>query len=140
MKFERDDMFSLAPLVDDKGRHYSEQDNGFIDFGGVSHQLMSKQSQYGSRYVDGTIEGYPNLGNGLRFQGDPADYHSLGIHPDDIDEFIRRYHTYQAFKLGYVEDDEGNVHEIDEDVREGIRVYLDSVGAFDTKQPKSESA
>ena len=47
------------------------------------------QNQYASRYVDGR-HGHPNLGEGLRFMGDPSDYHSLYIHVDDYDTFRER--------------------------------------------------
>lgn len=52
------------------------------------------QNQYASRAIDGR-HGYPNLGEGLRFQGDPCDYHMVRIHRDDYEEFHRRYHEYQ---------------------------------------------
>lgn len=67
---------------------------GFVNFGDVSRKLMGFQCQYGSRYVDGKIEGYPNLGEGLRFSGDTNMYHSLKIHKDDVKEFMRRYKEY----------------------------------------------
>lgn len=44
------------------------------------------QNQYASRYINGT-HGYPNLGEGFRFKGDTAQYHSIYIHVDDYDAF-----------------------------------------------------
>lgn len=64
-------------------------EDGYVNFTYVANRHIGRQSQYTSRYVDGRL-GYPNLGEGLRFKGDPADYHSLRIHQDDIAEFARR--------------------------------------------------
>ncbi len=70
---------------------YNSDENGFVDFGEISRGELQKQSQYGSRYVDGFRGEYPNLGEGLRFEGGLDDYHSLKIHKDDIEEFVRRF-------------------------------------------------
>lgn len=37
---------------------------------------------------------------GLRFRGDPRDYHSVRIHKGDVDEFVKRYKEYRQ-KRGY---------------------------------------
>jgi hypothetical protein len=74
---------------------YKADENGFVVFGDVSRGELRKQAQYGSRYVDGVIEGYPNLGEGLRFVGDTDNYHELLIHKDDIAEFVRRVNKYR---------------------------------------------
>ncbi len=71
-------------------------ENDFVNFGDVALGILNKQSQYASRYVDGRIDDRPNLGKGLRFEGDPADYHFLKIHKDDIAEFIKRVREYQS--------------------------------------------
>ncbi len=70
---------------------YVADENGFVNFGDVSRGELGKQAQYGSRYVNGFRDEYPNLGEGLRFEGNPSDYHSLRIHHEDIDEFVRRF-------------------------------------------------
>lgn len=71
-------------------------DDDFVTFGQhVAHAHLGQQAQYASRYIDGHLEGYPNLGKGLRFEGDPADYHSVKIHKDDIEEFVRRVKEYK---------------------------------------------
>lgn len=70
---------------------YAADENGFVSFGDVSRGELNKQAQYGSRYVDGFQGEYPNLGEGLRFEGNTDDYHSLKIHKDDIEEFVRRF-------------------------------------------------
>ena len=79
-----------------KKNTYEIDANGFVRFGEVAIGELKQQSQYASRYVNGEIEGYPNLGEGLRFEGDPSDYHSLRIHQDDIEEFVRRVNDYKA--------------------------------------------
>jgi hypothetical protein len=66
-------------------------EHGFVDFGDVSRDLLGLQCQYGSRYVDGRIEGWENLGDGLRFQGNTNNYHSLRIHREDVEEFVSRH-------------------------------------------------
>jgi len=68
---------------------------GFVMFGDIAMNLLGQQTQYASRYVNGFLGEYPNLGEGLRFDGDPSDYHSLAIHKDDVDEFVRRVKDYK---------------------------------------------
>lgn len=70
--------------------------NGFVEFGLVAHGLLKQQSQYASRYIDGVIGDSPNLGEGLRFKGDPRDYHFVKIHKDDIAEFVKRVREYKS--------------------------------------------
>ncbi len=69
-------------------------DQDYVNFGDVSRKHLGIQCQYGSRYVDGVILGYPNLGEGLRFEGNTNLYHSLLIHEDDIEEFVARVKAY----------------------------------------------
>jgi hypothetical protein len=45
-------------------------------------------------FVDGLTVGWPNLGNGLRFIGNPGEYHSMRIHKDDVDKFAKRLRQY----------------------------------------------
>ena len=139
MEFTRYEKSGSGPLVDAKGRVYSEADNGFIHFGDVANHLMEgDQTQYASRYVQGSTPGYPNLGNGLRFNGDVRDYHSLGIHPEDIEEFVHRVYAYRAYKHGYVTDDQGNYYQLEEADKEQLREHLEIVRAFDTEWAKRE--
>jgi hypothetical protein len=72
---------------------------GFVQFGDVSRYRLGQQCQYGSRYVDGSIPGCANLGEGLRFRGSTNDYHSLRIHIDDVDEFVSRVRRHRADPL-----------------------------------------
>ena len=86
--------FELLP------EHQGDPDE-FINFGDVSRFYLRKQAQYGSLYVDGWEErGYPNLGEGLAFEGDPADYHALTIKRGDVPTFVTRYLEYRRATLG----------------------------------------
>ncbi|MDD2657050.1 MAG: hypothetical protein PHD04_00080 [Candidatus Pacebacteria bacterium] len=78
-----------------KSNSYESDSEGFVCFPDVAIGELRQQAQYASRYVDGVIEGYPNLGEGLRFKGDTDDYHSLRIHKDDIREFVERVLVYK---------------------------------------------
>ncbi len=79
--------------------HPDYHDGGYSLFGDTARNQLGQQCQYASRYIDGRIEGYPALGEGLRFKElDSGSYHSIRIHRDDIPEFVRRYreHTGQT--------------------------------------------
>ena len=77
-------------------RVFKADENGFVNFGDVSRQILEKQCQYGVSYAFGDKDcDCPNLGEGLRITGDPGNYHDVRIHKDDIDEFVRRYEAYQ---------------------------------------------
>ena len=129
MRFERDETYRFSPLVDEQGRHYGEKDDGYIDFGSVSSHFLDRQTQYGSEYIQGSPQGRPNLGIGLRFNGDLVDnYHSIGIHPDDIDEFVRRYNAYLGYTWGYVENEEGERQQLSEGNRKILYAYLIEAG------------
>ncbi len=78
-------------------RSSEPDERGFVDFGDVSRGLIGLQCQYGSRYVDGRIEGWANLGEGLRFEGNTNNYHSLRIHRADVEEFVNRYQKLHNF-------------------------------------------
>ena len=80
--------------------HPEFHDEGYSGFGDFSRGRLGQQCQYGSRYITGRLEGYPALGEGLRFKNlDSGDYHSIRIHRDDMDEFERRYRAYQEERL-----------------------------------------
>lgn len=61
----------------------------FVDLGQIARERLGMQAQYAVRYVRGS-HGSAELGGGLRFRGDPADYHFVQIHKDDVEEFVRR--------------------------------------------------
>jgi hypothetical protein len=75
----------------------SEVDAGseYINFGDVARQQCHEQCQYASRYLVGWKD-WPDLGAGLRYQGEIGDYHSIVIHRDDVEEFVRRYHEHMS--------------------------------------------
>jgi len=73
--------------------------NDYVSFGDIARIRLGQQCQYASRYIDGEIEGYPNLGEGLRFTGFDHlgrinNYHAMEIHKDDVEEFVRRHTEY----------------------------------------------
>ena len=66
----------------------------FINFGDVARKRLNMQCQYASRYHGG-LGGTPDLTKSLRVMGDAKDYHSMEIHKDDVEEFVRRVKAYQ---------------------------------------------
>jgi len=61
----------------------------YVNFGDVARQQLGMQCQYASHYL--YPDNDPFLGKGLRFLwGIEGDYHSIRIHKDDVEEFIRR--------------------------------------------------
>lgn len=90
--------------------HPDFNDGGYSGFGDFCRSRLGQQCQYGSRYIDGRLEGYPALGEGLRFNNgrgyngqirdlDASDYHAVRIHRDDMDEFERRYKAFCEERL-----------------------------------------
>lgn len=79
---------------------FEVDEQGYVEFGFVSRRFCGQQSQYASRYVDAFgghpkfKDEYPSLGEGLRILGNSDDYHSMKIHKDDIEEFVRKYNEY----------------------------------------------
>jgi len=67
----------------------------YVPFGDVARDQCGMQCQYCSRYVHGTGD-YPNLGEGLRFIGTSADYHSIKIHKDDVVAFVSRVKEHRS--------------------------------------------
>ena len=64
-------------------------DPDYVEFGEVARKRLGMQCQYASRYVGGHNDS-PDFSQGLRFKGEKWDYHSLLIHKDDVEEFVRR--------------------------------------------------
>lgn len=83
----------LRALLAEIGEASPGQDP-YVEFGEVAHKRLQEQTQYASRYLEGR-HGYPNLGKGLRWEGDLDDYHFIRIHKDDVDEFVRRVEEYR---------------------------------------------
>ncbi len=128
MNFERDPSLHFTPLVDEKGRRFGEMADGYVNFGDVSMIFLEKPTKAGARFIDGI--GQPKLGKGLRFNGDRSNYNSIGVHPEDVDEFVRRYYAYHAFTDKYIISDEENEHELNEADLDVLHRYLQRVGAF----------
>lgn len=64
-------------------------DEGMVSFGDMARGVLHQQCQYASYYVEG-IANRPRLADDLRIEGDPANYHSLRIHRDDVVTFVER--------------------------------------------------
>lgn len=79
--------------------HPDLHDGGYSCFGDFARDSLGEQCQYASRHIDGRMEGYEALGEGLRFQNvGSGDYHDIRIHRDDMAEFGGRYIQMQARK------------------------------------------
>ena len=72
----------------------TESKSEYIDFGDFSRKHLGLTCQQGSKYVEGVIDNYPELGQGLRFLGNNNNYHSLKIHKDDVQTFLNRFNDY----------------------------------------------
>lgn len=57
-------------------------DTEFVNLGDVCRKRLGQQAQYGCRWSE-------TIAKGLRYTGSVADYHSMEIHRDDVDEFVR---------------------------------------------------
>jgi hypothetical protein len=87
---------------DDEGRILAAKGE-MVDFGSVSRTYLGKQAQYASRYVQGAgVE--PFFGKNLRIDGDPNEYHSLSIHPEDVPKFVQRVLDYRTATTGEVQE------------------------------------
>ncbi len=130
MDFERGEILGRPALVNKDGVRFSLIDNEHVSFGDVCRGLTHQQAQYGSRYVNAHFaDQHPFIGQGLRIVGDPNDYHELGIHPDDIDEFVKRYGIARAYESGVVIED-GRTRVLSEQEKLETHNYLESIGAF----------
>ncbi len=62
----------------------------YVSFGDISRNQMGEQCQYGSRYITG-MDGYPQIGAGLRFRNLTENYHKILVHRDDVEEMLVHY-------------------------------------------------
>ena len=129
MEFQRGESLGQPALINEQGLRFTFIDNEHISFGDVCRNLIGQQAQYGSRYVDRNFVGKPYLGSGLRIVGNPGDYHSLGIHPEDVDEFISRHSLARTYERGWINDGE-NTRIISEEEKTQIYLELKNIGAF----------
>ena len=83
----------------------------YILFGDVSRTRLGKQAQYGVDYVTGHTPKehessciIPRMSEGLRFRGNPSDYHSLFIHKNDVEIFVERVQRWKEVQCAFRED------------------------------------
>lgn len=67
----------------------AESEAEFLSFGDVARELLNMQAQYASYFLRGAGN-FPRIADDLRIRGNPADYHSVQIHRDDVAEFVAR--------------------------------------------------
>ncbi|MEA2097935.1 MAG: hypothetical protein U9P70_02575 [Patescibacteria group bacterium] len=79
------------------GESFEVDEDGFVSFSDVASKILNGTTQQISRYADGRLEdgGYPNLAEDLRFSGKMDMYHSLRMHKDDVEEFVKRVEEYR---------------------------------------------
>ena len=65
-----------------------------IGFGDAVRKGYGMQAQYACRYLIET-DGYPYLGEGLKFEGNRGDYHAIMIDEDDAVIFNERLAAYK---------------------------------------------
>ena len=65
---------------------------GWVRFGEVARDRCGEEAQYAARAIDGRCD-YPHLGAGLRFRGDPRNWHFVLIHADDVEAFVQRWNA-----------------------------------------------
>jgi hypothetical protein len=56
-----------------------------IPFGPVARKQLGMQAQYAHHYLSD-----PELGKGVRWEGDPNNYHFITIHSEDVEAFVER--------------------------------------------------
>ena len=66
----------------------------YVELGDVCRKRLGMQCQYGSRYAN-------DLCKDLRYIGTTADYHSMQIHRDDVEEYVGRVAIYRH-KIGAI--------------------------------------
>lgn len=124
MEFRKGD--TEAFIIDESGKSYDLLPDGYVLFESVYRNLVG-DAPWGAQYIEGG-NGLPKLGEGLRFSGlDEADYKGIGIHPEDIDEFVRRVYAWKAFKSGLVIEG-GRAIPLEADNLKVLQEYLESFG------------
>ena len=72
---------------------FHPDENGMVRLSEIAISL-NKQSKSLCDFVHG-LDGVPNLGEGLRTEGEPGEYPDIKIHIDDVETFIQRYHDWE---------------------------------------------
>lgn len=70
--------------------------DGYAKIGDVTHSLLNQQSQYITRYMDGSNPSVPTLVDGLRVDVSSITHHEYRIHLDDAQEFIARVRAHRG--------------------------------------------
>jgi|GEM_PF-2301020 hypothetical protein len=91
---------AIFSYTDEEGKEkkvdFDTDEEGFVKFDEVSRWLLHRQTQYGSRFIDGGPRSeYPAFGKDLRIKGDPDQIYSLEIHKDDVNEFVKRVEAHE---------------------------------------------
>lgn len=71
-------------------------EDGFVRIGNVTHGLLREQSQYITRYMDGSNPRVPVLVDGLRVDVSSSSHHEYRIHRDDAIQFISRVKAHRG--------------------------------------------
>ena len=72
----------------------------YVSFGEIARTRLGKQFQYASRYFCRLWKKkYRFLGEGLRIKGNSANYHTMLIHKDDVEEAVKRYLEFAQVKI-----------------------------------------
>lgn len=134
------DAWGKTALVDLQGRTFAirrvtvDEDGAtqtFVNFSDMVHSTLAGQTQYISRYVNPSFRGErPQLGVGLRIDGDPSDYHSFGIDSRDVAEFLKRYRAERAYSTQSITDENGQRQPLTKGQLAELERYLTSIGAF----------
>ena len=95
-------------FADENGCQYGRSERGNVLFGDLSRMMLNQQSQYGSRYVDGLLSDYPNLGIGLEIEGSSYEEYTLAVAPADADELVTRIIAFRALQSNIVYSREQN--------------------------------
>jgi hypothetical protein len=66
----------------------------FVSFADHMFRAGLGQAWFPHHHVGGQMDS-PDLSQGLRFKGEPSDYHDLKIHRDDVETFIKRVKAYR---------------------------------------------
>lgn len=70
--------------------------DGFVHIGDVTHGLMNQQSQYITRYMDGSNSSIPVLVSDLRVDVSSSSHHEYRIHLEDVLEFVARVRAHRG--------------------------------------------
>lgn len=127
------DTASPEIVIDEEGRHYHLLEDGYVNFKDVSHHFFpTGDIKYRIWDITGEVSGHPKLGQGLRFSGLEDRYYNVGIHPEDLGEFVQRRAAWDAHHLRFVEHEDERIP-LNEATMKALHGYLESIDAFNTQ-------